>query len=133
MFVCTCTVWTCTADPCMQSLQGILPKHADRLPKMPKSRLKNQPPSPPITQSSPFWMTAAWRFARKCKGSHFVSVWKGVSTKTNDSLHPVKGLFFFFFLLNLHGSSCCRLNPLIAVWAQINDTSEAPLDATEVQ
>lgn len=94
-----------------------------------KSRLKIHPPTHP----SPLRMTAAWHFALKCKASHsFVSVWKGISTETNDSSHQVKG-FGFFFLLNLHGASCCRFNPLIAVWAQINDTSEAPPDATEVQ
>lgn len=131
MFLCTCTAWTCTVNRCMRSLQGILPKHAATLPTMLRGGLKfNRPPAP-----SPLKMTAAWHFALKCKASRsFVSVWKRISRETNESSHQVKGFYFYFvFLLNLHGASCCRFNPLITVWAQINDTSEAPPDATEVQ
>lgn len=80
----------------------------------------------------PLRMTATWHFALKCKASHsFASVWKGISTETNDSSQVKR--FYLFFLLNLHQASRCRFNTLIAVWAQINDTSEAPQDATEVQ
>lgn len=57
-----------------------------------KRWLKIHPPTHP----SPLKTTAAWRFALKSKGSHsFVSVWKGISTETNDSSHKVKGFLFF--------------------------------------
>lgn len=109
-------------------LTGTLAKPSRDTANNAKRWLKIHPPTNP----SPLQPTAAWHFALKCKAPHsFVSVWKGISTRTNDSTQQIKGIFFL--LLNLHGASCCCFNLLIAVWAQINDTSEAPPDTREVQ
>lgn len=90
-------------------LTGNLAKTCKYTANNAKSWLKIHPPA----HSSPLTTTAAWHFALKCKASHsFVSVWKGISTETKDPSHQVKGLVFFFLLLNLHGASCYRFNRL---------------------
>lgn len=99
--------------------------------------LKNQPPA------SPTAMTAAWRFALKCKASHtFVWFWKryqhrekwveGVSFLYLSFLLLLLMLLLFFCWICMEPHAVAS-TPLITVWAQINDTSEAPPDATEVQ
>lgn len=41
-------LWTCTLNPCMQSLQGLLPNQADTQPTMLRGGLKfTRPPTPP--------------------------------------------------------------------------------------
>lgn len=104
----------------MQSLQEILPKHADILPAVLRGGSKfTRLPYPPLLPKD----VSCLAF---CTEAIKASAQKQMIPRTKSKV-------FFSFLLNLHEGSCCHSNPLIAVWAQINDTSEAPLDATAVQ
>lgn len=81
--------------------------------------LKIQPP----TCSFPPWtMSAVWRFRWNCTGE--------AAQKTIDSSQEAVGVISCYISMRPH--SVAPTSP-IAVWAQINDTSEAPLDATAVQ
>lgn len=114
-------------DAHAQWLQGILPGHADAQPVIHKRWLQTCPP----THRSPSEDDSSLVFCTAKLLTHFYQPGK-VSARKQMILHnKLNGAFFF--LLNSLGVSCCRFSLLTAVWAQINDTGEAPPDTTEVQ